>query len=267
MRKSQMKRLLTTPLLIVAIFFPGLQVLADTIEVRRPTYIYKEPNKRSEHVYSVSMKELSGPFVVTLKSDDKTNGYYQVRIPGKHNEYGWVYKSYVRRYKGKHPDFIPYVRKQYKHWIDEDSNCRDTRQEVLIRDSQPPVLFGDNRECFVTKGKWIDPYSGRTFTNPKQLDIDHFVPLKNAHESGAWAWSPEKKMRYANYLDDEHHLLTVLASENRKKGEKGPDRYLPPNESYLCDYVKTWVKIKEDWELEMTEEEGSAVENVLAKCQ
>jgi len=61
-------------------------------------------------------------------------------------------------------------------------------------------------------------------------------------------------------------LLSVSASENRKKGAKGPDEYLPPNQAFHCEYVAIWIKIKQDWELEMTESEGEAVQRVLAGC-
>lgn len=195
----------------------------------------------SDRVYAVSMKDRTGPFFLTLFQDRKVNGYYLVRVPGRHNESGWIYKSYVRRFERAHPDYIPYARKQYSHWIDEDHDCQDAWQEALIRDSTSAALFADASECKVANGQWYDPYSGRSFDDPKLLDIDHFVPLKNAHESGAWTWSPEKKQRYANYLADEYHLLAVSASENRRKADKGPDRYMPPNRDFHCDYVRIWV--------------------------
>lgn len=256
-------------LLLAAVVAVGCHMgaWADVIEIREPTYLYKGPNKRSERLYAVSMKDRTGPFVVALLDEAKVNGYYHVRIPGKHAEAGWVYKSYVRRFEGTHPDYVSYSRSLYKHWIDLDSDCQDTRQEVLIRDSKSLVLYRDSRNCEVQGGQWNDPYSGKHFENPKQLDVDHMVPLKNAHESGAWAWSTEKKRRYANYLDNPTHLLAVSASENRRKGEKGPDRYMPPNPSYRCEYVKAWVKVKEDWELEMTEDEGRTVGQILEACQ
>jgi hypothetical protein len=32
------------------------------------------------------------------------------------------------------------------------------------------------------------------FTDPKQLDIDHVVPLQFAHLAGGWRWTPEQRM-------------------------------------------------------------------------
>jgi hypothetical protein len=31
---------------------------------------------------------------------------------------------------------------------------------------------------------WRDAYSGVFYTDPGQLDVDHLVPLENAHRSG-----------------------------------------------------------------------------------
>jgi hypothetical protein len=61
-------------------------------------------------------------------------------------------------------------------------------------------------------------------------------------------------------------LLAVKASENRRKADKGPDRHMPPDEAYRCDYVRTWVKIKRNWNLSMTGAERNAVDRVLSGC-
>lgn len=159
-----------------------------------------------------------------------------------------------------------YDRKEWKHWIDADGDCQDTRQEVLIAESEVPVSFKDARHCKVATGRWTCPYTGKVFTDPGQLDVDHMVPLENAHASGGWAWNAARKEAYANDLDDPEHLVAVYRGANRSKGSKGPDRWMPPNQAEGCSYVADWFKIKGRWGLGMTDGERQKVGEVAQGC-
>jgi len=176
-----------------------------------------------------------------------------------------------------------YDRDHWKHWVDDDDDCMDTRQEVLIRDSDGPVMIdrkvnsaGKRKECRTHQGTWVDPYTYKdtqelsdengNFKVSESLDVDHVVPLKNAHLSGGWSWPVWKKEEYANFLEDKNHLLAVSASENRIKGAKGPEEYMPPAENYHCDYLKIWVKIKINWKLSMNTNEADFIHNKLKSC-
>ena len=98
-----------------------------------------------------------------------------------------------------------YDRDDYKHWIDEDGDCQDTRVEVLIAENQGTISFSTSSSCKVVSGSWFDPFTNTTFTEASSLDVDHMVPLKEAHESGAFEWSSEKKQKYAKIF-----LLRIL---------------------------------------------------------
>ena len=76
--------------------------------------------------------------------------------------------------------------------------------------------------------QWHDPYTGRVFTDPSLLDVDHVVPLKEAFDSGAKEWSRDKMVRYFNDLEHKDHLIAVDRSANRSKGARDPARWLPP---------------------------------------
>ena len=120
---------------------------------------------------------------------------------------------------------------------------------MLIEESLVPVTFISARGCGVKSGKWFDPYTGRTFTNLHKLDVDHVVPLAEAHRSGAWKLNREKKKRIANYLKDKGHLIAVSASANRRKSDKDPAEWLPSNKAFGKEYARIWIKIKVDWGL------------------
>ena len=120
-----------------------------------------------------------------------------------------------------------YDRKSYRHWIDEDRDCQNARHEVLIEESPSTFGFKSSKGCRVNSGSWNDPYSGRTITDATKLDIDHMVPLKEAHDSGAAFWSRERKRAYANDLDDPDTLIAVNRCLNRQKGAIPSER--PPS--------------------------------------
>ena len=119
-----------------------------------------------------------------------------------------------------------YLRKQWKHWSDADGDCQDTRQEVLIEESEIAVTFTNSDDCRVLAGRWTDPYSGDVFTDPRHLDVDHMVPLRNAQRSGGWEWTKQRREAYANDLDNPEHLIAVDRSLNRSKSDQGPDKWM-----------------------------------------
>ena len=44
---------------------------------------------------------------------------------------------------------LKYNRKDYRHWIDEDRDCQNTRNEVLIQESLDPVTYKSGKGCKV----------------------------------------------------------------------------------------------------------------------
>lgn len=159
-----------------------------------------------------------------------------------------------------------YSRDEWSHWRDDDGDCQDARQEVLIDESRASVRYQSARGCRVESGLWVGPYTGQVFTEPGGLDVDHMVPLSNAHRSGAWAWSSAKKAAYANDLGYENHLIAVQSSANRQKGASGPEDWRPPLRGYWCQYATDWIAIKQRWELTATESELAALRSMLAEC-
>lgn len=162
-----------------------------------------------------------------------------------------------------------YKRSLYRHWIDEDGDNLDTRQQTLEIESliDVTIITKTNGKRVVTDGLWVGPYAGFVTTTPGDLDVDHMVPLKEAHESGAWAWDSEKRRRYANDLSNPVHLIAVKAGANRSKGFKDPAEWMPPNRTYWCQYLLNWVDIKRRWELTMDQQEADAVKQGFRVCE
>lgn len=155
-----------------------------------------------------------------------------------------------------------YKRKLYPHWVDEDHDCQNSRMEILIKENTGDLKFKKNKGCSVTWGKWYDPYSGKTFTKASDLDIDHIVPLKHAHQNGADSWSRKKRRAFAN---DPINLIPVSKSLNRQKGAKGPTRWMPPNSRFHCEYVTRWKAVKKKYELRSSGRELASVDKSCPK--
>jgi hypothetical protein len=152
-------------------------------------------------------------------------------------------------------------------WIVANSkaSCLDTRAVVLVRseDASTPITYKDSRNCSVVKGLWHDPYAGQDYTLAKAIQIDHVVPLKHVYVTGGKDWAPQRRCYYANFLHNDFHLLAVSGHENMSKSDKGPDLYLPPDGSFQCQYVSTWMKVKAIWQLVPTDAEVAAIEKVI----
>jgi hypothetical protein len=164
------------------------------------------------------------------------------------------------------PANIPaYDRDDWRHWTDSDGDCLNTRHEVLVEESRTVVVLTSSG-CSVATGSWFAPFTGTLVTDARSLDVDHMVPLANAHRSGGWAWDAEAKQAYANDRSDPGHLIAVTASANRSKGSRGPEEWLPPDQSYWCEYATDWARIKAAWNLTVTAAEFAALKEMLAMC-
>ncbi|MFD4543276.1 hypothetical protein [Streptomyces bauhiniae] len=79
--------------------------------------------------------------------------------------------------------------------------------------TEPIVRAG----CRVTAGTWFSYYDGVTAMDPAALDFDHVVPLAEAWDSGASAWTPERRQAYADDLDADSSPVALTARINRAK--------------------------------------------------
>lgn len=155
-----------------------------------------------------------------------------------------------------------YDRDLFRHWIDDDGDDCDTRQEVLIRDSQSSPQI-DPYRCKVLAGDWFSPYDGAMWEDPSDVDIDHVVALKEAWDSGAWQWSAEKRRAFANDLSDSRSLMAVTDSVNQSKGDRDPSQWMPPRRDYRCTYISLWLSVKARWSLSVDPSEAGMIRALL----
>lgn len=153
-----------------------------------------------------------------------------------------------------------YDRSLFPTWITISGTC-DTRETILKRDGTSVVT---DSACKSTSGSWTSAYDGVTTTDPSTFDIDHLVPLSEAWDSGAWAWTTAQRQGFANDVT-RPQLIAVSASSNRSKGDDDPAEWLP-RASYQCTYARAWVQVKHYYALTVDSTEKSALTSLLAGC-
>lgn len=159
-------------------------------------------------------------------------------------------------------------------WADIDGNGCRQRDDVLARDLDDARRDTDG--CTVLSGTLDpDPYTGSRipFEHDRIADegapgsagiqIDHIVSLSAAHWGGAWAWSDDQRIRFANELDN---VIAVDGDTNQAKNDSGPAEWLPPNPAYTCTYVAHYTQIVDEFDLAVAEADRTALVATLTDC-
>lgn len=143
-----------------------------------------------------------------------------------------------------------YDRDLFKHWDDEDRDGCDTRCEVLAAERYP-------------NGHWYSHYDGTWVTSASGLHIDHVVALAEAWDSGAHAWDPGRRDRFADWAVN---LISVSASTNQSKSDKDPAEWSPPRAASRCLIAEVTVTTKAAWQLSVDQAEKSTLASWLNGC-
>ncbi|MEU3480877.1 HNH endonuclease family protein [Streptomyces sp. NPDC033753] len=160
-----------------------------------------------------------------------------------------------------------YERTKFKHWntgLDAADGC-NTRSEVLLAEATeaPTIAAG----CKLSGGEWLSYYDGQEVNDPAKLDIDHMVPLAEAWDSGASAWTAARREAYANDQDAAASLVAVTARTNRSKADQDPAQWMPPLPDAHCRYVGEWTATKLRWGLAADQAEADALTVYAETCE
>ncbi len=118
------------------------------------------------------------------------------------------------------------------------------------------------------RGEIRSYYTGETFTSPDEVDLDHLVALSEAHDSGACAWSSQKKKDFANDINN-HQLARPRLNREEKQGKDWAEWQPPPkslNLSYWCSPAIWIVDTKWRYALTVDQAEYDALAETLAYC-
>ncbi|MEU4359919.1 HNH endonuclease family protein [Streptomyces virginiae] len=163
-------------------------------------------------------------------------------------------------------DRTGYQRTSFRHWNAGDipaDGC-NTRAEVLLAEAVVYPEIGPG--CTLTGGVWWSYSDEREVTPAGALDIDHMVPIAEAWDSGASAWTPARREAYANDQGQPAYLVAVTARSNRSKADQDPAEWLPPAPDALCPYGAEWTATKLRWGLAVDEMERDRLLDIAAGC-
>ncbi|WP_406729520.1 HNH endonuclease family protein [Streptomyces sp. GD-15H] len=159
-----------------------------------------------------------------------------------------------------------YDRDAFRHWntgADPSDGC-NTRAEVLLSEAVEPPMVGPG--CRLTGGRWWSYYDQVWVTSASGLDIDHMVPLAESWDSGASAWTAQRREAYANDQGASTSLVAVTARSNRSKSDQDPAEWLPLATGVHCRYIAEWVATKLRWSLTADEAEVAALREAAGGC-
>ena len=142
-----------------------------------------------------------------------------------------------------------------------DAGC-EARDVVLRRESTTPIdpALGP---CATTGGTWTSPYDASVLADSTRTRVDPVVSLKEAWDSGAWAWTNAQRAAYANDTTDPRTLRAVSSALQVVRGDSDPSNWLPTNPTIVCSYISDWIAIKARWSLTMDDSERGRIRKLL----
>lgn len=166
--------------------------------------------------------------------------------------------------KGRAPK-TGYTRDQFGHgWATHSDGC-DTRNKILKRDL---INTTENDKCQILTGTLNDPYTGEEIEfsrsiNSSAIQIDHVVALSDAWQKGAQQLLPDQRKDLAN---DPLNLLAVDGPANQQKGDSDAASWLPSNRLFRCQYIDRQIRVKQKYNLWITEAEKTAMLKIINSC-
>lgn len=154
------------------------------------------------------------------------------------------------------------------------------RDRTFCGGTSGAITLGNSSGCpdkTPVQGTLNDPYTGTVIAFTRgagtsaAVQIDHIYPLSAAYDMGAWAWTDEQRI---NFAEDPINLLAVSGPANQSKSDSlpgtTPDRqghsWMPPNSSYHCVYAQKLIAVAAKYALPIDEASVPVLTAALATC-
>lgn len=104
-------------------------------------------------------------------------------------------------------------------------------------------------------------YEDECFDEYSDVDIEHLVAKREAHDSGLCAANIQTRINFANDLEN---IALASPAVNLGKSTKDPANWLPENNQ--CWYVWQWLHVKRKYNMTIDQAEKNAIDAVLQTC-
>jgi hypothetical protein len=156
--------------------------------------------------------------------------------------------------------------------LNKPGNQCDGREEALARWSTNPQRSG---ACRIVTATVFDFYTGtyHVSVHTSTLQADHVVSLADAWRSGAWRWTRDQRVAFANW---DRNVVMTTPDVNGCSGDKdedlrgngkcdrGPDTWAPISPARACAYVTLYEENKRIWHLGSSGAVRTAIRNTKA---
>ncbi len=137
----------------------------------------------------------------------------------------------------------------------------EVRCALYDRDEYPYPQSVES-EIIAGIGNIYGPYTGQCFATARETDIEHIVPLSEAHDSGLCSASAATKARFAR---DVLNLTLASPRVNRyEKGAKDAAEWQPRRNA--CWFANRTLEVRRKYGLSIDGREAVAIERTLAGC-
>ncbi|MDP1792819.1 MAG: hypothetical protein Q8K63_01670, partial [Acidimicrobiales bacterium] len=157
-----------------------------------------------------------------------------------------------------------YRRSKFGFYKDVDEDSCNTREEVIVAEALQINM--NTNTCNIFSGKWFSPFDGRSTENHRDMRAEHVVSLEEAYDSGAWKWQPTERNAYLNDLTHAETLVAVSEASSIARNGEDPGGWLPTNDKYLCDYLRTYVYIKTIYKMSVDAGERESIAAAALYC-
>ena len=139
--------------------------------------------------------------------------------------------------------------------IESENDCSDYRAIDYAHLSKLDVFKSEEL------GGIFAAYEDSCYNAYTDVDIEHLVAKREAHDSGLCDSDIQTKINFANDLEN---IALASPSVNRGKSTKDPADWLPENNQ--CWYVWQWLDVKRKYNMTIDQAEKNAIESVLQNC-